>query len=556
MFAASTCINGMTDVMTAGIEDFGQYDYVVVGAGSAGAVVANRLSASGRHSVLLLEAGGKDSSPWIHIPIGYAKLFNNQHYNWMYETEPEPELDGRKVYQPRGKVLGGTSSINGLVYIRGQREDYDQWAQMGNAGWSFADVLPFFKRAEDQENGASEYHGTGGPLAVSNQTEPHELCEAFIRAGMERGLPRRDDFNGAEQEGIGYFQTTARRGRRCSTAVGYLRPAMGRPNLRILTHALTARIRFEGKRARFVQFQHEGRLKQARAAREIILSAGAIGSPQILELSGYGQADRLKALGIDVVYDAPQLGENLQDHFQVRMVFRAAKNITLNDQYHNLFRRIGIGLRYALQRKGPLSVSAGYATAFFKSHWRLATPDIQVHFIVFSTDKMGQALHDFPGFTASVCHLRPQSRGSIHIKTARIEDAPAIRVNYLSTDEDRRALVDGLKELRAIMQAPAMADYMELEIEPGLACSTDGELLAYIRAKGSTIYHPSGTCRMGIDDLAVVGPDLKVKGVSGLRIADASIMPRLVSGNTNAPVIMIGEKASDLILADSGQAHT
>lgn len=536
-------------IVQAGIEDFGQYDYVIIGAGSAGAVLANRLSASGKHRVLLLEAGGKDSNPWIHIPIGYAKLFANPRYNWMYETEPEPELNGRKIYQPRGKVLGGTSSINGLVYIRGQSQDYDHWAQMGNTGWSFADVLPLFKRSEDQENGASEFHGSGGPLAVSNQTEPHELCEAFIRAGMERGLARKADFNGAEQEGIGYFQTTSRRGRRCSTAVGYLKPAMGRGNLRIVTHALTEKICFEGTKARSVLFRHEGRLKEAHAAREIVLSAGAIGSPQILELSGYGQADRLRSLGIDVFRDAPQLGENLQDHFQARMVFRAKKKITLNDQYHNIFRRAGIGLRYALQRKGPLTVSAGYATAFFKSHQRFETPDIQVHFIVFSTDKMGQALHDFPGFTASVCHLRPESRGSIHIKSARIDDAPAIRVNYLSTDEDRRALIDGLKFLRSIMQSPAMADDMEHEVEPGLDCATDASLLAYIRAKGSTIYHPSGTCRMGIDEGAIVGPDLKVKGVSGLRIADASIMPRLVSGNTNAPVIMIGEKASDLILA-------
>ena len=535
----------------ADVEDFGRYDYIIAGAGSAGAVLANRLSASGRHRVLLLEAGGKDSSPWIHIPIGYAKLFNNPRYNWMYETEPEPELNGRKIFQPRGKVLGGTSSINGLVYIRGQPQDYDQWAEMGNIGWSFADVLPLFKRAEDQENGADYYHGAGGPLAVSNQSEPHELCEAFIRAGMERGLPRKTDFNAADQEGIGYFQTTSRNGRRCSTAVGYLKPAMRRRNLHVLTHALTEKIIFDGKRAIAVQFQHEGRLKHATAAQEIVLSAGAIGSPQILELSGYGQAQRLKDLGIEVLCDAPQLGENLQDHYQVRMVFRAAKKITLNDQYHSIFRRAGIGLRYALQRKGPLTVSAGYATGFFKSHDRLATPDMQVHFIIFSTDKMGHALHDFPGFTASVCHLRPQSRGNIHIRSARIEDAPAIRVNYLSTEEDRRAPVAGLKYLRSIMQAEAMADYMEHEVEPGIACASDADLLAYARAKGSSIYHPSGTCRMGIDDGAVVGPDLKVKGVTGLRIADASIMPLLVSGNTNAPVIMIGEKASDLILADS-----
>ncbi len=541
--------NDMTAEETANVGDF---DFIIVGAGSAGAVVAARLSASGRHSVLLLEAGPRDRNPWIHVPIGYAKLFTNPRYNWMYESEPEPELNGRKIFQPRGKVLGGTSSINGLVYIRGQAEDYDHWAQLGNTGWSYADVLPLFKRAEHQQNGADDFHGVGGPLAVSNQSEPHELCEAFIRAGMERGLPRNEDFNGARQEGIGYFQTTSRNGRRCSTAVGYLRPARRRGNLHILTEAMTEKIGFEGKRARTVYFRHEGRLKRARASREIVLSAGAIGTPQLLELSGYGQAERLKEFGIPIVHDAPQVGENLQDHYQVRMVFRAKKPITLNDQYHNLWRRAGIGLRYVLQRKGPLTVSAGYATAFFKSQERLATPDIQVHFIIFSTDKMGQALHRFPGFTASVCHLRPQSRGSIHIKTASISDAPAIRINFLSTVEDRQAHIDGLRYLRSIMQAPAMADYMEQEVEPGLDCASDDALLAYVRAKGSTIYHPSGTCRMGADKDAVVAPDLKAKGVTGLRIADASIMPRLVSGNTNAPVIMIGEKASDLILAEHG----
>lgn len=535
------------------IEDFGTYDYVIVGAGSAGCVLANRLTASGRHRVLLLEAGGEDRNPWIHIPIGYAKLFTDRRYNWMFETEPEPELNNRKIFQPRGKVLGGTSSINGLVYIRGQKEDFDVWAQMGNNGWAFNDVLPYFKRAEDQENGADDYHGVGGPLAVSNPREPHELCEAFIRAAMERGLPRNDDFNGASQEGAGYFQTTSRNGRRCSTAVGYLRPARKRPNLRVVTHALTRRIIFEGMRAAAVEFLHEGRLKRAHGSCEIILATGAIASPQLLELSGIGDAGRLKTHGIPVVHHLPAVGENLQDHLQVRMVFRCKRPVTLNDQYRNYIRRIGIGLRYGLLRKGPLAVSAGYGNAFFRSAAHLATPDIQVHFIIFSTDKMGQSLHPFPGFTASICHLRPESRGAIHIRSADVSIPPSIRVNYLSADADRRANVEGLKFLRSIMQAPAMSEYMEEELEPGLSCSSNSDLLAYARAKGSTIYHPSGTCRMGADPHAVVTPDLKVNGVTGLRIADASIMPRLVSGNTNAAVIMIGEKASDLILAASGQ---
>jgi choline dehydrogenase len=532
-------------------EDFGACDFIIVGAGSAGAVLANRLSASGRFSVLLLEAGGADRSPWIHIPIGYAKHFTNRRYNWMYETEPEPELNGRRIYQPRGKVLGGSSSINGLIYIRGQPEDFDLWRQLGNPGWSWADVLPLFKRAEDQENGADDFHGVGGPLAVSNPREPHELCDAFIRAGQQAGLPFNPDFNGASQEGIGYFQTTSRNGWRCSTAVAYLKPARHRPNLRIVTGALVHRIVLEGRRASGVEFLHEGRMKRATAGREVILAAGAINSPQLLELSGIGAARRLQDLGIAVTHDLPAVGENLQDHYQVRMVFRSRKPVTLNDQYNNLFRRAGIGLRYALQRKGPLAVSAGYATAFFRSRPEIATPDIEVHFIIFSTDKMGQALHRFSGFTASICHLRPEARGSIHLKSADPQAAPAIRVNYLAAEEDRRANVAGLRTLRAIMNEPAMADYLDEELEPGPAIASDEDLLTYARAKGSTIYHPVGTCRMGSDPAAVVTPDLKVNGIAGLRVADGAIMPRLISGNCNAAIIMIGEKASDLVLAEA-----
>jgi choline dehydrogenase len=530
-------------------ENIGTFDYIIVGAGSAGCVLANRLSANGRYRVLLLEAGGRGLNPWIHIPIGYAKLFQNSRYNWKYETEPEPELNGRRIYQPRGKVLGGTSAINGLVYIRGQKEDYDHWAQLGNTGWSYDDVLPLFKRAEDQENGADAFHGISGPLAVSNPRDHHMLCDAFIEACAERGVPFNPDFNGAVQEGAGYFQTTSRNGLRCSTAAGYLKPASGRDNLTILTHAHVKRVMFEGKRAVAVEFLHRGRMTRASAGKEIVLSAGAIGTPQLLEVSGVGQQQRLKELGVAIVHDAAEVGENLQDHLQVRMVFKAKQPVTLNDEYNNLFRRIGIGLRYAISRKGPLAVSAGYANAFFKSDQRLATPDIQIHFIIFSTDKMGSGLHPFSGFTASVCHLRPEARGSIHARSADTADAPSIRVNYLSQPEDRRANVEGLKFLRSIMQAHAMAPFMETELEPGLGIASDDELLAYARAKGNSIYHPSGTCRMGVDARAVVGPDLIVKGVTGLRIADGSIMPRLVSGNTNAPIIMIGEKASDLILA-------
>ncbi len=529
-------------------ERTGRFDYIIVGAGSAGCVLANRLTANGRHRVLLLEAGGRGLNPWIHVPIGYAKLFQNKRYNWMFETEPEPELNNRKIFQPRGKVLGGTSAINGLVYIRGQKEDYDHWAQLGNTGWSHDNVLPLFKRAEDQENGADDLHGVGGPLSVSNPRDPHVLCDAFIQAAGERGIPFNPDFNGVQQEGAGYFQTTSRNGIRCSTAAGYLKQARNRQNLTILTHAHVSRIMFDGKRASAIEFLHRGKLQRTDIGREAILCAGAIASPQILEVSGVGQAERLRGLGVDVVHDAPDVGENLQDHLQVRMVFRCKQSVTLNDDYNNLLRRVGLGLRYALGRRGPLAVSAGYANAFIKSRPDLATPDIQIHFIIFSTEKMGAGLHRFSGFTASVCHLRPEARGSIHARSANVADAPAIKVNYLAAPEDKRANIAGLRALRSVMQAPAMEPFLEAELEPGPAVTSDTDLLSYIRQRGSSIYHPSGTCRMGVDPKAVVGPDLKVKGVAGLRIADGSIMPRLVSGNTNAPIIMIGEKASDLIL--------
>jgi choline dehydrogenase len=530
------------------------FDYIIVGAGSAGCVLANRLTASGRHRVLLLEAGGKDNNIWIHIPIGYGKLFKDQRVNWMYQTEPEPELNNRRIFQPRGKVLGGSSSINGLVYLRGQKEDFDLWRQLGNTGWSYDDVLPYFKKSEDQQRGADEYHGVGGPLSVSDPAAPHELVEAFIRAAGETGLPRNDDFNGATQGGAGYFQTTSRRGRRCSAAVAFLRPAMKRENLEVLTHALAHKVLFDGKRAIGVEFAHEGKIKRASAGREVILSGGAINSPQLLQLSGWGPAALLQDHGIPVVQDALGVGANLQDHLQVRMVFKARKKITVNDAYHHPLRRLGMGAEYLLRRTGPLTMSAGFGTAFFKTNERYATPDCEVHFILFSTDKMGEGLHKFSGFTASVCQLRPESRGSLRIKSPDPSVAPEIRVNYLATATDRQANVDALRRLRAIVNAPAMRDYLKEEAEPGVKVETDEQLLAYARASGSTIYHPTCTCIMGPGPEAVVSPRLKVHGAESLRVVDGSVMPRLVSGNTNAAIIMIGEKASDMILADAKSA--
>jgi choline dehydrogenase len=535
----------------AAMREFGTFDYIIVGAGSAGCVLANRLTESGRHRVLLLEAGPADRNPWIHIPIGYAKLFTNAKVNWLYESEPEPELNNRRIIQPRGKVLGGSSSINGLVYIRGQKEDFDLWRQLGNAGWSWDDVLPYFKKAESQQRGADEYHGGDGPLSVSDQTEPHELCEAFIAAGQQTGIPRNDDFNGASQEGVGYFQTTSRKGLRCSTAVGYLRPARKRPNLTVVTAALTTRILFDGTRAIGIVFTRGGESMLARAAGEVILSAGAINSPQALQLSGVGPGGLLRGLGIDIVREVPGVGANLQDHFQTRMVFRCSRKITLNDDVANPLRKVGIGLQYALRRKGPLTISAGYVGAFLRTDPRLATPDVQVHFLTFSTDKMGTALHDFPGFSASICQLRPESRGSVAIKTADPGDAPAIRVNYLSTELDRTTMVAGLRLLRKISQAPAMAPYVEAELEPGPACRSDADWLAFCRARGSTIYHPTCTCRMGDDATAVVDARLRVRGLDRLRVVDGSIMPNVVSGNTNAAIVMIAEKGAEMILQDA-----
>ncbi|MGI9408279.1 MAG: GMC family oxidoreductase [Hyphomicrobiaceae bacterium] len=527
------------------------YDYIVIGAGSAGCVLANRLSASGRHKILLLEAGPPDRNPWIHIPLGYGKLFKNARLNWMYETEPEPNLGGRRIFQPRGKVLGGSSSINGLVYIRGQAEDFDHWRQLGNTGWSYDDVLPYFLRAEDQERGANDHHGIGGPLAVSDQRDTHPLADAFIAAGVATGLPRNDDFNGARQEGIGYFQTTSRNGVRCSTATGYLKPARARKSLNIVTGAHVERILFNGRRAMGVAYRKNGESRKARASGEVILSAGAVNSPQLLELSGIGDGERLGSLGIPVIRDNPNVGENLQDHFQVRMVLEATQPFTINDKYNNPLRRIAIGLDYLFRRRGPLTVSAGCAAAFFKTRPEIATPDVQVHFILFSTDRMGENFHPFSGFTASVCQLRPESRGSIHITSADPFAAPAIRANYLSTERDCQTNVDGLRILRTILDGEPMQPLLAREVMPGPDTQSDAGLLDYCRKTGSTIYHPAGTCAMGGDDRAVVTPELKVSGIEGLRVADASIMPRLVSGNTNAPVVMIGEKASDLILADA-----
>ena len=527
------------------------FDYIIVGAGSAGCVLANRLTASGRYRVLLLEAGGPDRNIWIHIPLGYGKLFSNPKVNWLYTTEPEPELDNRRVIQPRGKVMGGSSSINGLLYIRGQHEDYDHWRQLGNAGWSFHDVLPYFRRAEDQERGADELHGAGGHLKVSDVCEPHPLCEAFIEAAQESGFPRNDDFNGATQEGAGYFQLTARNGRRWSTAVGYLKEAKRRPNLTVVANALAGRILFSGRRAIGVEYRRGGAAHTALANAEVIVSGGAFNSPQLLQLSGLGPAKILRELGIDVVADMPGVGADLQDHLQIRMLYRCTEPITMNDVINNWRHRYAAGLRYLLSRKGLLTIGAGYAGAFLRTRPDLATPDVQFHFLIFSADAAGATLHPFPGFMASVCQLRPDSRGFVRIKSRDPAVAPAIQPRYLSARTDCDCVVDGLKLLRRVMNQPVMRRYIAEEHAPGEQCASDADLLAFARQTGTTVYHPTSTCRMGSDPNAVVDERLRVRGFEGLRVIDASIMPTVVSGNTNAAAVMIGEKGSDMVLADA-----
>ena len=532
-----------------------EFDYVIVGAGSAGCVLANRLTASGQHSVLLLEAGPKDSNIWIHVPLGYGKLFKEASVNWMFQTEPEPGLNGRSVFQPRGKVLGGSSSINGLLYVRGQHEDYDRWRQRGNVGWGYDDVLPYFKRAENQQRGANDYHGADGPLPVSDWRHHDPLSEAFVKAAAEVGIPTNPDFNGATQEGAGFFQTTTKRGRRASTARSYLRPAMRRSNLHVETEAQAQRLLFEGRRAVGVIYRQHGVERSARARKEMIVSSGAYGSPQLLQLSGVGPADLLTQHGISVVLDAPGVGNDLQDHMQVRIVMRCKQKVTLNDVMNNPLRQIIAGAQYAALRKGPLTIAAGTSGAFFKTDPRLASPDIQIHFLPFSTDKMGEKLHPYSAFSASVCQLRPESRGSLRIKSTDPSAAPEIRINYLATETDRNAFIDGMKILRKILKAPALGPYVIDEAEPGPSVATDEQILEFCRQRGSTVYHPTSTCRMGNDPLAVTDQRLRVRGIEGLRVVDASVMPDLMSGNTNAPTIMIAEKASDMILEDAKGAH-
>jgi choline dehydrogenase len=509
------------------------HGYVVIGAGSAGCVLANRLSE--KHDVLLLEAGPRDRSIWIHLPIGYGKTMFHPVYNWGFYTDPEPTMNGRRIYWPRGRGLGGSSSINGLIYVRGQPEDYDRWAALGNKGWSWKEVLPYFERSE---------------TAFSDIPGRHELVDAFIRGANELGIPANSDFNNGHQEGVGYYQLFTKNGFRSSSATAYLRPAQRRSNLRIETDAHVTRILFQGNRAIGVKYRQGGVEKEVRVAAEVILSAGALQSPQLLQLSGVGPKDVFLSHGVPCVHELPGVGENLQDHLQLRVMYKCTKPVTTNDDLASLWGKLRIGAQWVFKRSGPLAIGINQGALFTKALPGSRTPDVQFHFATLSADLAGATPHPWPGFTMSVCQLRPESRGTVKIRSADPFEAPSLQPNYLSAALDRRCAVAGVRLARAIAATSAMKPYVAEEYRPGAGARSDEELLEFARNFGATIFHPSGTCKMGNDSMAVVDDRLRVHGIRGLRVVDCSIMPTLVSGNTNAPAVMIAEKASEMILED------
>jgi choline dehydrogenase len=532
------------------------YDFIVTGAGSAGCAVAGRLSESGKYRVLLLEAGGRDSNPWIHIPLGYTKTFTNPQVNWMFETEPEEQLNGRTLYQPRGKVLGGTSSINGMVYMRGTSTDYDGWRQRGCEGWDWDSVLPFFKKAEDQERGPDEFHGKGGPLHVSNPVRS-PLGDAMVKASIEAGIPANDDFNGSRQEGVGYYQTTTTNRRRWSSARAYLGHARGRRNLTVATNAHATRILFENGRAVGVEYHTPEGRKIARARAEIVVSGGVYGSPQLLQLSGLGPTDLLTGFGIPVVRDMPGVGKHLHDHFNTYLVFRCTQKITVNDMAMSGALKLKAAMQYAVSRSGHLSNAGIYAGALVRTDPRLEQPDLQINMSGWSAIerlRTGIKPHPFSAFTFSPVHLRPDGRGTVQIKSPDPLAPPAIRFNFLASDADFHALIYGMRLSRKIAAQPALRPFVAEEVLPGPQVESDEQMIEEIRVRGVSNLHPVGTCRMGREVDAVVDPRLRVHGVQGLRVADASIMPQVPGGNTNAPSIMIGEKCAAMVLEDARAA--
>lgn len=531
-----------------------EFDYLIVGAGSAGCVVTNRLIQNKAGTVGLLEAGGNDSNPWIHIPVGYFKTMGNPKTDWCYKTEPVPGLNGRSLDWPRGRTLGGSSSINGLLYVRGQPQDYDHWRQLGNAGWSWDEIKPLFKRLENWEGGDDELRGEGGPLSISKNRVDREIVTAWLRSGVAAGYPWTEDYNQESQEGFGFFQMTIENGMRCSAAKAYLKPILKNADLSILTNIQVERILFDGKKAVGVEATVNGKHQIIWAKKEIILCAGAIGSPQLLMLSGVGAASDLKKHGIEVVSDLRGVGQNLQDHLQARPTYKTTSS-TINLDARSHIKKLGMAFEYMKNRTGPIAMAASLGTGFIKTRDHLNTPDIQFHIQPFSADKISEGPHKFSAFTASVCQLRPESRGHIELSSSDPLEHPKIFPNYLSCQTDRDTMVFGVQITRAICQREPVASLITEEYSPGRTIGKDDYdgILDWIRRSSTTIYHPVGTCKMGQDSMAVVDERLKVRGFENLRVVDASIMPTITSGNTNAPSIMIGEKGSELILTDAAK---
>ena len=538
-------------------DSFGSYDYIIVGAGTAGCVLANRLSADPNVSVLLLEAGGKDNYIWTKIPVGYLYCIGNPKVDWGFKTEPEPGLNGRAIDYPRGKVLGGCSSINGMIYMRGQARDYDHWAQLGNPGWGWDDVLPYFLKSEDNLALApSELHARGGEWRIEKPRLSWEILDAFMEAAQQAGLPKVDDFNTGDNEGVGYFHVNQKRGWRWNTSRGFLKPIRNRRNLRVVTGAHTKRVTLADNRAVGIVFDLNGAEQTADAKGEIILAAGAVASPTILQLSGIGPGEVLREHGLHVMHELAGVGENLQDHLQIRCAYKVEGVETLNERANSLIGKLGIGLEYFLFQRGPMTMAPSQLGAFAKSDPSYDTPNIQYHVQPLTLDKFGEPLHTFPAFTASVCNLRPESRGTIRIKSADPYDSPAIRPNYLSAERDRQVAAQAVRYTRNIVGQPALAKYRPQEFKPGLELETQEDLVKAAGDISSTIFHPIGTCKMGDDPMAVVDGRLRVHGLRGLRVVDASVMPTITSGNTNSPTLMIAEKAAEMIKADRLQLPT